>query len=310
MIRYINKNNGQTKARIAEKPEPKQWVMVINPSANEIEHLTEQYNIDAGILKDTADPDEMPRFEIDDGISYIFTRFAYRASNGQIHTLPILFILTNDSLITVSHRHFDDLEDIFEKLPHLTTNSPKHLMLPMLNKCLLSYSAQIATIGRQIRTARNSLRDEKFSNRHFVKFVEIEDLLNDFLSELVPINNILLHLLAGRKVISFADHERDILEDLQLENAQLIDETKGYLKTIVNIREAYSNIMTNNLNRQIKILTTLTIVLTVPTIVGSLFGMNVPVPFANSNIGFYLIFFGTMFSAIAILAFLKKKDWL
>lgn len=310
MIRYIQKNHSQAKIHVNDKPEAKQWVLVVNPNNDDIEKLANQYGIDSGILKDTSDPDEMPRYESDDGISYIFARFAYRSSGSQIQTLPILFIITNDNLITVSHKNFDELEDILDKQTHLTTNNPKQLMLPMLNKCLVSYSAQLATIGRQIRTARNSLRDEKFSNRHFVKFVEIEDLLNDFLSELVPINNILLHLLAGRKEISFVDQDRDILEDLQLENAQLIDETKGYLKTIVNIREAYSNIMTNNLNRQIKILTTLTIVLTVPTIVGSLFGMNVPVPLADSNAGFYVIFFGTMISAIAILAFLKKKDWL
>jgi magnesium transporter len=154
------------------------------------------------------------------------------------------------------------------------------------------------------------LRDERFSNKHFVRFVEIEDILNDFLSELVPTNNILLNMLAGRKLLSFTEDDRDILEDLQLETAQLVDESKGYLKTIVNIREAYSNIMTNNLNRQIRILTTLTIVLTVPTIVGSFFGMNINVPFDEKQYAFPLVVGGTMVFALIVLFILRKKDWL
>jgi magnesium transporter len=310
MIRYVHKNNGKVLAEEAPEHSAKQWVQVVNPSELEIEKIAAEHNVDAGLLRDSTDIDEMPRFDSDDNNSYLFARFAHRASSGHIQTLPILFVVTESSLITVSPKHFDDLEDLLEKQTHLTTNSPKHLLLPMLNKCLQSYAIHLATIGRQIRTARNSLRDEKFSNRHFVKFVEIEDILNDFLSELVPINNIMLHLLAGRKLIKFADADYSTLQDLQLENAQLIDETKGYLKTIVNIREAYSNIMTNNLNRQIKILTTLTIVLTVPTIVGSFFGMNVPLPLQHNQVAFFIIFGVTFAVAFAILAFLKKKDWL
>jgi magnesium transporter len=202
------------------------------------------------------------------------------------------------------------LDTVFDTKKELTTNNSKHFLLPLLNQCVQSYGMHLATIGRQIRTARNTLRDEKFSNRHFVKFVELEDILNDFLSELVPINNILMHLLAGRKNIKFSEDDKDILQDLQLETAQLIDESKGYLKTIVNIREAYSNIMTNNLNRQIKILTTLTIVLTIPTIVGSLFGMNVKVPFADNPFGFLIILISASLFSFGIFLYLKHKDWL
>lgn len=311
MVRYRHRHNAHAAVEESEKIAEKQWIHVVSPTDIEIEQLAADLQLDASLLRDATDPDEMPRFDSDDHNSYIFARFAYRMSNNHINTAPILFIVTEHNLVTVTNREFDELDEMLDKQAHLTTNSPKHLVLPALNKCLQSYSSYLASIGRQIRTARNSLRDEKFSNRHFVKFVEIEDILNDFLSELVPINNIMLHLLAGRKIIKFTDTDRDVLQDLQLENAQLIDESKGYLKTIVNIREAYSNIMTNNLNRQIKILTTLTIVLTVPTIVGSFFGMNVAgIPFANNSSAFILVFGITMAIAIGILAFLKSKDWL
>lgn len=310
MIRYISKHGGQISSEDNMEFGPKQWVQIINPSEVEIEQVAAEANLDAGIIRDAKDLDEMPRFEVNENNAYLFSRYAYRAHNGHLKTAPVLFVVTKDSFVSVSPLHFDSLLEIIDTLPHLSTSSPKHLLLPALNHCLQSYETHLSAIGRQIRTARNSLRDEKFSNRHFVRFVEIEDILNDFLSELVPINNMLLHLVAGRKTIKFTEHDKDILEDLQLETSQLIDESKGYLKTIVNIREAYSNIMTNNLNRQIKILTTLTIVLTVPTIVGSFFGMNVIVPLANNSSAFFIIFVLTIATSLGILAFLKRKDWL
>lgn len=310
MIKYLERKtqNSQLTSRTAY--EPGQWVQLTSPSHTEITQIANEIGLEPTLLQDATDIDEMPRFEIEDDNAYLYTRFAWRTQSGAIHTEPVLYVITKNSFISLTNRPFPELEAVLERHHHFVTTKTKQLLLPALNVSLQSYASQLAFVGRQIRTARNSLRDEKFSNRHFVRFVEIEDILNDFLSELVPTNNILLNLLAGRKVLSFTEDDRDILEDLQLETAQLIDESKGYLKTIVNIREAYSNIMTNNLNRQIKILTVLTIVLTVPTIVGSFFGMNVDIPLDNNPIAFPLVVGGTLLFALLVLIFLKRKDWL
>ena len=310
MITYLQRKHKADDLQKTSRFEPGQWVQIVAPTTNEIEHISNLLSLEPTLLQDVTDIDEMPRFEIEDGNAYLYTRFAWRGSHGGIQTEPVLFVITTNALVSLTNRHFDQLESLLATHESLTTHNAKHLLLPTLNACIQSYSNQLAYVGRQIRTARNSLRDEKFSNKHFVRFVEIEDILNDFLSELVPTNNILLNLLAGRKLLSFTENERDILEDLQLETAQLIDESKGYLKTIVNIREAYSNIMTNNLNRQIKILTTLTIVLTVPTIVGSFFGMNIDVPLDDKPYAFMLVAGGTLSFALLVLLILRKRDWL
>lgn len=310
MVRYTQRKHKDDDYTIASKPEPGQWVQLISPTKTEIETVSNELALEPSLLHDATDIDEMPRFEIEDDNAYLYTRFAWRNSHGNIQTEPILLVIGANTIVSLTNRPFEPLESLLERQKQLTTNRPKHVLLPALNVCIQSYANQLAYVGRQIRTARNSLRDEKFSNKHFVRFVEIEDILNDFLSELVPTNNILLNLLAGRKVISFTENDRDILEDLQLETAQLIDESKGYLKTIVNIREAYSNIMTNNLNRQIRILTTLTIVLTVPTIVGSFFGMNIDVPLDDKAFAFPLVVGITFGVALLVLYILRRRDWL
>jgi magnesium transporter len=310
MIRYYERKTKNDTLTIAKNYEPGQWVHITAPSADEISKISEEVGVEPTLLTDATDIDEMPRFEIEDDKAYLYTRFAWKSQSGLINTEPVLFVIGRDVFLSLTNRPFPALDDLLEVQKHLVTTRPKHLLLPVLNVSLQSYSSQLANIGRQIRTARNSLRDEKFSNRHFVRFVEIEDILNDFLSELVPTNNILLNMLAGRKVLSFTEDDRDILEDLQLETAQLIDESKGYLKTIVNIREAYSNIMTNNLNRQIRILTTLTIVLTVPTIIGAFFGMNVNIPLDDNPLAFPILVGATLLFALLVLYILRRKDWL
>jgi magnesium transporter len=113
-----------------------------------------------------------------------------------------------------------------------------------------------------------------------------------------------------RKNLRFYDDDKEQIEDIILTAGQLIDSIKGSLKTIVNIREAYSNIATNNLNRQIKLLTTLTVVLTIPTIVGSFFGMNVPVPFQGNSFAFLGIIAATSGIAALIIYLFRKSGWL
>jgi magnesium transporter len=304
MIEYKQRKTKVAELEVQKEFAAGQWIQLTSPTKEEIAFIANEASLEPTLLIDATDIDEMPRFEIEDGKAYVYTRFAWKSNRGNIETEPVLFVIGDNTFVSITNRPFEQLQNLLEVQQHLVTSKPT------LNVCLQSYSNQLAYVGRQIRTARNSLRDEKFSNKHFVRFVEIEDILNDFLSELVPTNNILLNMLAGRKVLSFTEDDRDILEDLQLETAQLIDESKGYLKTIVNIREAYSNIMTNNLNRQIKILTVLTIVLTVPTIVGSFFGMNIDVPLDQNPLAFPIVVGGTLFFALIVLLFLKRKDWL
>ena len=134
-------------------------------------------------------------------------------------------------------------------------------------------------------------------------------MLNEFLSDLIPTNSIINTLLANRN-FKFTEDERDLLEDIKLSNNQLIELSKANLKTIVNIREAYSTIMTNNLNRVIKLFTSLTVLLTIPTIIASIYGMNVQLPFADQS----WVFAGIIGLIILILAGLSlifiRNEWL
>jgi magnesium transporter len=125
----------------------------------------------------------------------------------------------------------------------------------------------------------------------------------------VPANNVLTKLLSGR-FFKLYENDQDLIEDLSLAENQLVDLCRSTLKTIVNIRNAYSTIMTNNLNRVLKMLAALTVVLTIPTIIGSFFGMNVAIPLSSKPQAFWVILASSIIlSLLALVVFFRNK-WL
>jgi magnesium transporter len=125
----------------------------------------------------------------------------------------------------------------------------------------------------------------------------------------VILNNLLGPTLTG-KFLELYENDKDLIEDLILSNGQLIDLCQANLKNIVNIREAYSTIVANNLNRTMKFLTSITVILTVPMIVGSLWGMNIPLPLANYSGAFPIMTLGVLAVSIILLIIFSKKKWL
>ena len=116
-------------------------------------------------------------------------------------------------------------------------------------------------------------------------------------------------MLTSGKILELFEEDKDLIEDLLLNNNQLIGISKSNLKNIVNIREAYSTIMGNNLNKIIKFLTALTVVLNIPVLISGFYGMNVALPLAQSGFAFwYLVFSSVIISIILIIVFIKM-DW-
>jgi len=150
------------------------------------------------------------------------------------------------------------------------------------------YNKFLTDISKNVRSV--SVKLEKIENKDVIRFVNFEIILNDFLTALNPINNLLQDLLSG-KFLKLYEKDKDLIEDLSLGTGQLIERCRADLKTIVNIRESYSTIITNNLNRVIKLLTALTIILTIPTIIASIYGMNVRLPLADNPLAFNWIIF-------------------
>lgn len=306
MIKIYHKNIKENRLKILNKFKVGSWVYAENPSEEELKYLSKSFHLEKGLLKDALDPNEVPRMEVEKSTTYIFTRIPYSES-GKVSTMPVLVALGKDFLITVSQGPLPLLEKFIKGEVDFYTTQKTKLFLQIFSEINASYNVFLNNINRRVRAM--SIKLEKISNKDIVQFVTFEGNINDFLGALVPTHTILKNILSG-KFLKLYEKDEDLTEDLFLANGQFIESCRTILKTIVNVREAYSTIITNNLNRVIKLLTALTIILTVPTIIASFYGMNVRLPFADNPLAFFGILGVAVLISVFLLAIFVKNRWL
>lgn len=306
MIKYYYKSLRSQQVKELEDYQRGCWVYVEAPDDAEIKQLTEKFKVEQSLIEDALDIDEMPRLERDGDQSYIYVRFAYKNDEEELVTVPLLFIFGQDILITVSMVQMPSL-DIFlnGKIEFATTQRAK-LVLQILQQIGENYETFISRTSKQIKLIRSRLRGHEISNQDFIDFVMIEDELNEFLSSLMPTNATLRRLLLGRYMPLF-DEDQDIVEDLLLNNEQSIEACNSNLKSIDNIREAYSSISSHNLNYTMKVLTVATVIIALPNLFYGMYGMNVPLPFQHQPWAYYLVVGFTLFMIVFVFWFARKR---
>ncbi|HET7301889.1 MAG TPA: magnesium transporter CorA family protein [Candidatus Saccharimonadales bacterium] len=306
MIKYFYKSLRSQDMRELTDYQRGSWVYVETPNEEEIEELVKKFDLEQGHLEDALDVDEMPRLEREGDHSYIFVRFAYKNEEEELVTAPLLFIFGKDILITVSAVRLPSLDAFLQNKIDFATTQRAKLVLQILQQMGENYDVFISRTSKQIKLIRSRLRGHEISSQDFIDFVLIEDELNEFLSSLMPTNATLRRLLLGRYMPLF-DEDQDIVEDLLLNNEQSIEACNSNLKSINNIREAYSSISSHNLNNTMKLLTALTVVLTLPNVIYGMYGMNVSLPFQHTH-WIYFALLGFTFGVIGIMYLVARRN--
>ncbi len=306
MISFYYKSVKEKSLRKLEEFRIGSWVYVERPTEDELRALGEKFALDPGHLRDAIDPYEVPRVEQEGNATYVFVRYPI-AQDDEILTAPILIVLGDDFLLTMCTKPFPVGERFLcGDLDCFTTQKIK-LFLQILFQITHAYSSFLNRINRDIRRIAISL--ERIKNQDIVQFVTLERMLSDFLSALLPTHTMLQNLLSG-KIFQLYKEDQDLIEDIFLTKGQLTEMCRSDLKLIGNIRSAYTTIMSNNLNKVMKLLTSLTILFTIPTMIASLFGMNVRVPFEDAPQAFFgIIAFIIVISAVLVGVFIRNR-WL
>ena len=306
MIKYFFKSLRSQQMQEQSAYKPGCWVYVEAPSHNELQELVKKFDLTAGHLEDALDEDEMPRLEKEGEQSYIFVRFAYKNSDGDMETAPLLFIFSNDMVITVSQVRLPALDAFVSgKISFATTQKAK-LILLILQQIVDQYDGFISRTSKQIKLIRSRLRGHEISNQDFIDFVMIEDELNEFQASLMPTNATLRRLLLGRYMPLFAE-DQDIVEDLLLNNEQSIEACNSNMQSISHIREAYTSISSNNLNRTMKILTAATVMIALPNLFYSMYGMNIALPLQHEPWTYWLMNSCIVALVLFVIIFARRK---
>lgn len=284
------------------------WVYVEAPTDEEIELLVKKHGLTEGHVRDALDEDEMPRLEREGDQSYIFVRFACKNRDGNTITMPLLLIFGEEILITISLTRLPALDAFLQGKVEFTTTQRAKLVLQILQQVSEQYDGLISGMSRQIKIVRARLRsqDKDLTDQDFIKFVTIEDELNEFLASLLPTNATLRRLLRGRHIPLF-EEDQDIVEDLLLNNEQSVEACNSNIKSIVGIRDAHSSISANRLNRTMKILAIATIGIAIPNVFFGMYSMNVPMPLQTRTYMFWAVLGFTTVVIIAVLGLGRRK---
>lgn len=306
MIKFYKKNKRDKNFKEYTHFVKNSLVYVEDPSLSELEQLSIDFELEHNICLDALDVFEVPRIEKEDGRIYLFIRFAQN-SLQKVSTHPLLLIIDKDYLMIISVRPLPFLEAIV-KGNSVGSSLDKIEIISLIFEAVYGeFERQVTSIHKNIRSMSSDLA--VIDNKEINEFVKFETIFNDFLFGLEP-TVVVLQKLASGKFCKISTQDKDLIEDLIVDNEQLIRICKNNQKGIVNIRESHSSILSNNLNKTMKLLTSLTLILTIPTMVASFFGMNVSLPLQSHPYAFLGVLGLTVVLSFGLLALFNKRDLL
>ncbi len=306
MIKYFYKSLRGDKLQELTNPQRGTWVHAEAPNEAEVEDLTKRFKLEPGYIEDALDEDEMPRLEREEDQSYIFIRYPYRTAEGDMDTAPLLIMFDAEVVLTVSPFRLPAVDALLRSKTSFATTQRAKLMLLILSHISEQYDTSISQTSRKIKAIRSRLRNQGITNQDLIDFVILEDELNEFLASLLPTNATLRRLLVGRYIPLF-EEDQDIVEDLLLNNEQSIEAIRANLRSISNIRDAYTAISSNNLNKTITLLTLATILVALPNVFFGMYGMNIALPFSDKTWIYAAVVGFNAFLIISIITIARKK---
>ncbi len=277
------------------------WIRCERPNQDELAQLI-GLGIDEDVLADALDPHEVPRVEFDGKWTYLIARLPDTDDDFNDFTTPILFALHPDYVVTISRDSLGRLWQPFIEKTKLPTSQRIDLLVMMIDAIANQYQRRVAVINRQMRAATDSIHNLRA--RDIALLTDYERKLNDYLDALIPTNIAIERLMALR----LKEADKDDVEDISIDLEQVIARCKSLLRTITNVRDSYRAVMDTKLNETIRLLTVITVALTVPTMIAGLFGMNVDIPGEHDPAMFWEIVGVSVVSALSIgYYFLRRR---
>jgi len=309
MIRFLKAD----RAGLAEvsQPEPGCWINVVSPTADEVAELRVM-GIPADYLSYPLDPDERARSEREDGDLLIILRIPHYQGEGAdipYITMPLGIILTPDYLVTLVRAEDELVEELASgRVRGLETAKRVRFVLRVLLQTSSRYLSHLRQMTRVIDSLEDELQ-ESTRNREVLELLKYQKSLTYFTTALRS-NELMMERLQRSQWFAAYPDDEDLLEDVITENRQAIEMTNTTSNILSSMMDAFASIISNNLNRVMKVLASITIVVSLPTMVASFFGMNVGLPFEGHRWAFLAILGISLVISCASVYVFWRRDWL
>ena len=308
MITIFKKiNNGIT---ISQCLDQDCWVNITDPSSDEIKHISTELNIPLSFLTDPLDVDERSRSEIEEQCILLVVRipqFDEFNIDTPFSTLPLGLILTPQAIVTICAKSNDVMTDfINNKVKNFDTSKQSQFVLQIFYRTALLYLSYLKHIYKRTSSLEKELY-QAMKNEELVRLLNLEKSLVYFITSLKS-NELMMSRIQRGEVVRMNFENKELLDDVIVENRQAIEMATIYSNILSGMMDAFASVISNNVTVVMKFLTTVTIILMIPTLIASIYGMNVELPFQHSPHAFMItMVISIIFSVIGVFISIKSK---
>ena len=308
MITYWNYQNS-----LEQKDEYKlnSWINITEPSREEVESIFGKFNIPLDLIDDMLDIDERSRAEMEGKWLVIIYRIPVHMEDKDVpfFTIPLGILVSKNDIITICQYENEAVTNFINNAKFRNTAFIHQInfILHMFNSAARSYLKFLKQINAQTALIEKDLMSST-RNRELHNLLTMEKCLVYFMTS-IKANDLLITKLRNSKFIQSYTYDEDLLEDLIIENTQALEVTNIYSSIQSGMMDAFASIISNNLNVIMKRLTSVTIILMIPTLIASLYGMNIPNFMEHNNYAFGIIIIISIFLSGIGALFFRRNDW-
>ncbi|MCX8074940.1 MAG: magnesium transporter CorA family protein [Clostridia bacterium] len=289
------------------------WINIVAPSTEELSEISNKLDVNEDLLKYPLDILEKPHVDIEDGqVLLILDIPILEMKNGHniYTTVPLGIIIVNDVVITVSQYESDAINSIITatKKKMLYTKKESKFIFQVLYNISQDYIKYLSYISKDIQELERHM-EKSLKNRELRCLLEIEKGMIEFNTS-IKSNEAVLEIINKGNIIELSEGDREILDDTIIENKQAIEMVETCSQILNGIIDIYGAIVSNNVNSVMKFLTSVTMIIAIPTMIASFVGMNVKFPFSTDEYGFFIIIIISIVATSFVTLLLKKNDML
>lgn len=287
------------------------WVHLVSPNEEEIHKVADRLQLPLDYLKDPLDEEERSRIEKEESQVLIIVNIPVYLIDEEespiFDTVPLGMIITPEAFITVSLRDHPIFHEFMEnRVKQFYTFKKTRFSLQILYQISTHYLRYLKLIYKRTNEIERELH-QSMKNQELYTLLNLEKSLVYFTTSLKS-NNIVMQKMMRNGFMRMYEDDQDLLEDVIIENQQAIEMAETHSSILSGMMDAFASVISNNLNIVMKFLASFTIILSLPTMVASFYGMNVPIPFQNYPHSFWIAILISLFlSSIMAVIFWKRR---
>ena len=292
-----------------EEIEKHAWINMVNPTEEELLWVSDQMNVEEDFLRAALDEEEISRVEWDEDTNQALITIDVPTMDDSsdmvlYSTLPVGIIETHENIITVCLEEHTVIEDFAKgRVKHVFTNLKTRFIFQILYRVASRFLVYLRHINRTSTEIEKELH-RSMKNKELIQLLDLEKSLV-FFSTSLKANQLVLEKLQRGRIIKLYEDDKELLEDVIIEVEQAIEMSNIYSNILSGTMDAFASIISNNLNIVMKVLTAITILMSIPTMISSFYGMNVTgLPFAN--FGSVVIIVAVLTSLVALILYKKN----